>query len=136
MLSLMLISFKACSFSAFSSFSLTSDHGKKATSLRLLVFCCASENDKTLTTHLCTSLQHLFAVAEHHAVEQVVMPPWLDDGLLVGGVLTGIQLFHPLNIDRTEQIALSALLINNIMTLILLLTDTHFPCLCISLSAV
>lgn len=52
-----------------------------------------------LTTHLCTSLQHLFAVSEHYVIDQVTMPPWFDAQLLVPGVLTGIQLISPLNID-------------------------------------
>lgn len=95
MLSLMLTSFKACSSSAVCSFSLRSDHGEKPTSLRVLVFCSTSGNDKTLTTHLCTSLQHLFAVAEYHAIDRVAMPQWLDAELLVLGVLTGIQLISP-----------------------------------------
>ncbi len=97
MLSLMLMSFKACSSSAFCSFSLRSDRGEKATSLRVLVFCGSSENDKT--THLCTSLQHLFAVAQHHAVDQAAMPPWLDAELLVPEVLNGSQLISPLNAE-------------------------------------
>lgn len=44
MLPLMLISFKACSSSAFCSFSLRSDCGEKA-SLQVLVLCCTSDSD-------------------------------------------------------------------------------------------
>lgn len=48
-----------------------------------------------ITTHFCTPIQHLFAVAVHHVIDQAATPPWFDAVLPVPGALTRRQLISP-----------------------------------------
>lgn len=93
MCSLEFDSFTACSSLAFCSFSLRSDCGDKVRILKFNVLYTLEK--KYSTTYLHTSLQHLFAVSEHHVIDGVALLPWFDAQSLVPSVLSGTPLLFP-----------------------------------------